>query len=58
VPAVLERDGNSAITRIQLREIMRSQRIAIRNDRLSPVLQRLRTETETSAVKTTGSPDR
>ncbi|MBV9024176.1 MAG: hypothetical protein JO362_10375 [Streptomycetaceae bacterium] len=45
VPAVLERDKNSDITRVQLREIMRAQRISIRNDRLSPVLQRLRSET-------------
>ncbi|MCD9193364.1 DUF2637 domain-containing protein [Streptomyces albireticuli] len=45
VPAVLKRDGNSAITRVQLRQIMRAQNIAIRNDRLTPVLQRLRSET-------------
>ena len=50
VPAVLERDGNSDITRVQLRQIMRAQRISIRNEHLSPVLQRLRSETGSSAT--------
>ncbi|WP_434096344.1 DUF2637 domain-containing protein [Streptomyces mobaraensis] len=45
VPAVLKRDGNGEVTRVQLRQIMRAQNIAIRNDRLTPVLQRLRSET-------------
>jgi hypothetical protein len=44
VPAALERDGNRVITRVQLRQIMRDQHISIGNDRLSPVLQRLRSE--------------
>ncbi|MFC6511999.1 hypothetical protein ACFQFR_02980 [Streptomyces goshikiensis] len=38
----LDRDGNEAITRVQLRAIMRAQQIPIRNDRLTPVLARLR----------------
>lgn len=51
VPTVLERDGNEAITRVQLREIMRDQRISIRNENLSPVLQRLRGTTGTTATR-------
>ncbi|WP_405735039.1 hypothetical protein OG607_41770 [Streptomyces sp. NBC_01537] len=51
VPAVLERDGNSDITRVQLRQIMRAQRISIRNEHLSPVLQRLRSETGSKTRK-------
>lgn len=38
----LDRDGNEAVTRVQLRAIMRAQQIPIRNDRLTPVLARLR----------------
>ncbi|WP_229701284.1 hypothetical protein [Streptomyces camponoticapitis] len=46
VPAVLERDGNEAVTRVQLREILRREGLrGGRNDRLGPVLQELRTET-------------
>ncbi|WP_405889784.1 DUF2637 domain-containing protein [Streptomyces sp. NBC_00133] len=51
VPAVLERDGNSEITRVQLRQIMRAKHISIRNDRLTPVLQRLRTESGSPTTK-------
>ncbi|MFF8958685.1 DUF2637 domain-containing protein [Streptomyces sp. NPDC014894] len=53
VPTVLERDGNEAITRVQLREIMRDQRISIRNENLSPVLQRLRSTTGTTTTRST-----
>ncbi|MCM2392039.1 DUF2637 domain-containing protein [Streptomyces albipurpureus] len=53
VPTVLERDGNEAITRVQLREIMRDQRISIRNENLSPVLQRLRDTTGTTTTRST-----
>ncbi|MFF3088644.1 DUF2637 domain-containing protein [Streptomyces nojiriensis] len=44
VRTALERDGNEAVTRVQLRAIMRDQRVPIRNDRLTPVLARLRTD--------------
>ncbi|MFI1886027.1 DUF2637 domain-containing protein [Streptomyces jumonjinensis] len=53
VPTVLERDGNEAITRVQLREIMRDQHISIRNEHLSPVLQRLRSTTGTTTTRNT-----
>lgn len=51
VPKLLERDGNAEVTRSQLREIMRAHDIGIRNDRLTPVLERLRHETATSTTK-------
>ncbi|MFI6808227.1 hypothetical protein ACIBO6_24970 [Streptomyces luteogriseus] len=51
VPALLERDGNAEVTRTQLREIMRAHDIGIRNDRLTPVLDRLRREAATSTTK-------
>ncbi|WP_367435162.1 hypothetical protein [Streptomyces celluloflavus] len=51
IPAALERDGNGAVTRVQLRKILRAQNIPIRNDRLTPVLQRLRSETGTTAKR-------
>ncbi|BBC30735.1 MULTISPECIES: hypothetical protein [Streptomyces] len=51
VPELLERDGNAEVTRTQLREIMRAHGIGIRNDRLTPVLERLRHETATSNAK-------
>jgi hypothetical protein len=51
VPALLERDGNAEVTRMQLREIMRAHDIGIRNDRLTPVLDRLRREAATSTTK-------
>ncbi|MFF4978578.1 hypothetical protein ACFY3O_00670 [Streptomyces sp. NPDC001046] len=45
VPALLERDGNGAITRVQLREIIRRQGLTgVGNDRLGLVLQELRNE--------------
>ncbi|MFG3213487.1 hypothetical protein ACGF7X_27600, partial [Streptomyces tendae] len=43
VPALLERDGNGAITRVQLREIIRRHGLTgFGNDRLGVVLQELR----------------
>ncbi|WP_333742996.1 hypothetical protein [Streptomyces ardesiacus] len=52
VPALLERDGNGAITRVQLREIIRRQGLTgVGNDRLGLVLQELRNED----IKTTRS---
>ncbi|MDX3523328.1 hypothetical protein [Streptomyces scabiei] len=51
VPKLLERDGNAEVTRTQLREIMRAHNIGIRNDRLTPVLERLRREAATSTTK-------
>ncbi|MBU6531799.1 hypothetical protein ACGFWG_20445 [Streptomyces sp. NPDC048405] len=45
VPALLERDGNGAITRVQLREIIRRQGLTgVGNDRLGLVLHELRNE--------------
>ncbi|MFD8589856.1 hypothetical protein ACFV1B_09975 [Streptomyces sp. NPDC059637] len=45
VPALLARDGNEAVTRVQLREILRREGLkGGRNDRLSLVLQQLRSE--------------
>ncbi|APY85486.1 hypothetical protein DCW30_24930 [Streptomyces alfalfae] len=55
VPALLERDGNGAITRVQLREIIRRQGLTgVGNDRLGLVLQELRN----ADIKTTRSTDR
>ncbi|MBB5938650.1 hypothetical protein [Streptomyces zagrosensis] len=49
VRALLERDGNGAITRVQLREIIRRQGLTgVGNDRLGLVLQELRSEDETT----------
>ncbi|MFE4613861.1 hypothetical protein ACFRK5_36795 [Streptomyces niveus] len=46
VPALLERDGNETVTRVQLREILRQEGLKTgRNERLGLVLQELRTET-------------
>ncbi|MCZ0975848.1 hypothetical protein O1L55_40595 [Streptomyces albulus] len=51
VPAVLERDGNESLTRVQLREILRAQGLqGGRNERLTPVLQRLRDEISTTTT--------
>ncbi|MFD3910010.1 hypothetical protein ACFWR1_00615, partial [Streptomyces sp. NPDC058603] len=50
VPALLERDGNEAVTRVQLREILRREGLkGGRNDRLSLVLQELRSDDTTNA---------
>ncbi|WP_182666878.1 hypothetical protein, partial [Streptomyces calidiresistens] len=54
VPALLARDGNQAVTRVQLREILRREGLrGGRNDRLSLVLQRLRTEETTTKTRST-----
>ncbi|OKI09377.1 hypothetical protein A6A06_01305 [Streptomyces sp. CB02923] len=54
VPAVLERDGNEAVTRVQLREILRREGLkGGRNDRLSLVLQQLRNEASTTDTRST-----
>ncbi|MFE4018632.1 hypothetical protein ACFXPZ_14585 [Streptomyces sp. NPDC059101] len=51
VPALLERDGNESLTRVQLREILRAQDLqGGRNERLTPVLQQLRGETSTTTT--------
>ncbi|MFE9297869.1 hypothetical protein [Streptomyces niveus] len=48
VAALLERDGNETVTRVQLREILRNEGLkGGRNDRLGLVLQELRTESTT-----------
>ncbi|MEW1599372.1 hypothetical protein [Streptomyces sp. NPDC093808] len=53
VPALLERDGNGAITRVQLREIIRRQGLTgVGNDRLGLVLQELRNESITTTRST------
>ncbi|MEV4994125.1 hypothetical protein [Streptomyces niveus] len=46
VPALLERDGNETVNRVQLSEILRQEGLKTgRNERLGLVLQELRTET-------------
>ncbi|QQC92762.1 hypothetical protein [Streptomyces alfalfae] len=53
VPTLLERDGNGAITRVQLREIIRRQGLTgVGNDRLGLVLQELRNEDITTTRST------
>ncbi|MFB7929652.1 hypothetical protein ACFC4C_11135 [Streptomyces sp. NPDC056039] len=48
VPALLARDGNESVTRVQLREILRREGLrGGRNDRLSLVLQELRSDDTT-----------
>ncbi|KMS76981.1 membrane protein [Streptomyces viridochromogenes] len=54
VPALLKRDGNESLTRVQLREILRAQNIqGGRNERLTPVLQRLRDEAGATTTRST-----
>ncbi|MFD5133997.1 hypothetical protein [Streptomyces olindensis] len=54
VPALLARDGNEAITRVQLREIIRREGLTGgRNERLGLVLQRLRREESTTTARST-----
>lgn len=54
VPALLERDGNESVTRVQLREILRREGLkGGRNDRLSLVLQELRSEDATTKARST-----
>ncbi|MFC9502695.1 hypothetical protein [Streptomyces sp. NPDC057002] len=53
VPALLERDGNGAITRVQLREIIRREGLTgVGNDRIGLVLQELRSEDITTTRNT------
>ncbi|MFE6363827.1 hypothetical protein ACFVP3_28020 [Streptomyces sp. NPDC057806] len=53
VPALLERDGNESVTRVQLREILRREGLkGGRNDRLSLVLQQLRSDDTTTTRST------
>ncbi|MDX3216506.1 hypothetical protein PV442_03805, partial [Streptomyces scabiei] len=53
VPALLERDGNESVTRVQLREILRREGLTGgRNDRLSLVLQELRSDDTTKTRST------
>ncbi|MGW1018730.1 hypothetical protein [Streptomyces niveus] len=52
VPALLERDGNETVTRVQLREILRREDLkGGRNDRLSLVLQQLRAKDTTTTAR-------
>ncbi|MFF2189733.1 hypothetical protein [Streptomyces sp. NPDC058155] len=52
VPALLERDGNETVTRVQLREILRREDLkGGRNDRLSLVLQQLRAMDTTTTAR-------
>ncbi|MFE9970173.1 hypothetical protein ACFYRD_05275 [Streptomyces hirsutus] len=52
VPALLERDGNEAVTRVQLREIIRREGLkGGRNDRLGLALQQLRSEDTTTKTR-------
>ncbi|MGX1632444.1 hypothetical protein ACWGUL_00060 [Streptomyces albidoflavus] len=54
VPELLERDGNESVTRSQLREILRALNLpGGRNERLTPVLQRLRDEAATTTTRST-----
>ncbi|MFI1929267.1 hypothetical protein [Streptomyces sp. NPDC020330] len=54
VPELLERDGNESVTRTQLREILRALNLpGGRNERLTPVLQRLRDEAATTTTRST-----
>ncbi|GAA3196275.1 MULTISPECIES: hypothetical protein [Streptomyces] len=53
VPALLERDGNEFVTRVQLREILRREDLkGGRNERLSLVLQKLRSDDITKTRST------
>jgi hypothetical protein len=53
VPALLQRDGNESVTRVQLREILRREGLpGCRNDRLSLVLQELRSDDTTKTRST------
>ncbi|WP_149182677.1 hypothetical protein [Streptomyces sp. TRM49041] len=53
VPELLARDGNESVTRVQLREILRREGLrGGRNDRLSLVLQQLRSDDTTKTRST------
>ncbi|MFE5934268.1 hypothetical protein ACFQ69_02720 [Streptomyces sp. NPDC056470] len=54
VPALLARDGNETLTRVQLREILRREGLqGGRNERLSLVLQQLRSEESSATTRST-----
>ncbi|MET8127477.1 hypothetical protein [Streptomyces sp. NPDC005231] len=54
VPALLERDGNESVTRVQLREILRREGLkGCRNDRITLVLQELRSNDTTTTARST-----
>ncbi|MFD8645107.1 MULTISPECIES: hypothetical protein [Streptomyces] len=54
VPALLARDGNESLTRVQLREILRREGLqGGRNERLSLVLQQLRSEESSATTRST-----
>ncbi len=54
VPALLDRDGNESVTRVQLREILRREGLkGVRNDRLGLVLQQLRSVEGTTNTRNT-----
>ena len=54
VPAMLERDENESPTRVQLRETLRAHSLrGGRNERLTPVLQRLRDESGSTTTRST-----
>jgi hypothetical protein len=54
VPALLERDGNETVNRVQLREILRREGLqGGRNERLSLVLAALRSEATTTSTRST-----
>ncbi|MEU6230548.1 hypothetical protein [Streptomyces sp. NPDC047042] len=54
VPALLSRDGNESVTRVQLREILRREDLkGVRNDRIGLVLQQLRTEADNAPTRRT-----
>lgn len=54
VPALLARDGNETLTRVQLREILRREGLqGGRNERLSLVLQQLRNEESSATTRST-----
>ncbi|MGW3692399.1 hypothetical protein ACWD6U_00720 [Streptomyces sp. NPDC005149] len=53
VPGLLERDGNASVTRVQLREIIRREGLTgCRNDRITLVLQELRSDDATTTRST------
>ncbi|MER7224294.1 hypothetical protein ABT370_13940 [Streptomyces rubradiris] len=53
MPALLDRDGNDTVTRVQLRKILRDQNLpGLRNDRMSLVLAALRNQNSTTARST------
>ncbi|MEU7117887.1 hypothetical protein [Streptomyces zaomyceticus] len=54
VPALLARDGNETLTRVQLREILRREGLqGGRNERLSLVLQQLRSAESSATTRST-----